>query len=773
MKKKFGKRLLYASSLSLLLGAGVYSYGCADGWWSYSSVSSFTPEAFVDNSYKPLFFAPYEKFYDGAYMYNAGMYNEDIVKEWTQYLGNAVPADVVKECLVSNEFEIDTMYTIYSELRKGKKRSSIYDLDLKNKKVENFINFLNFAKTVEQYSAQEFEYWNYEQQVKEQLPTDYANKVQSFYEKMDKKDTFFANRMWFQVMKAKFYSADKSSVIAYFESTASSQLQNTLYYRAMSYVAGAYYEQANFAKSNLLYATVFDREPSMRQVALYNFKPLDKAAITKIVENTEDRDVKAAIWSIMGYYDDLGESMKRAYEVNPKSPHIDYILTRWVNMQEQEVNVFAESSFKSRDEYFKAIKKKIDQNTLKWIKSVADKPQEVANPVLWKLAAGYMDIFQGEYKSATKQIEEASNYSKKGDKLLAEQIRLFALINTVSQVKKLDKSTEEKLLPELKWVYTELVKNDYSDPFRYEYAAGWIRQFLSATYKEQGNAIMAEILNSQGVAFYKDKKQSSAMESFLLKTNHSEIEKLFTSLYQYNLSDIYESRAIHLFYEDKIDEAIVEMKKAELIKKKNTYDDEYTVLMYNTATLLGNPFNGKIKDCNDCDHAAKQTTVYTKLSFLEKLRDMKANIANGTDVFSNALLVGNAYYNATYFGNARVLYYNSIWDEYGSNSIGMENKSSILNMNNARKYYTIAKQHATTKEEKAKLAYFDAKLERNEFYVQTYHNKDYYMGAWGDDVMFKKWNGFSELAAKYSDTKYYQEVIKECGYFRKYLGLNY
>lgn len=771
MKKKFGKRLLYVSSLSLLLGAGVYSYGCADGWWSYSSLSSFTPEAFVDKSYKPLFFAPSERFYDGAYMFNTGMYNDDIVSDWAKYLGNAIPEAVVKECLVSNEFEIGTMHTIYSELKKGKKRSSIYDLDLKNKKVENFINFLNFAKTIEQYSAQDFEYWNYEKQLRDQLPNDYVAKVQSFYEKMDKKDTFYMNRMWFQVMKAKFYSADKGSAISYFETTASSQPHNTLYYRAMSYVAGAHYEKADFMKSNVLYATVFDKEPSMRQVALYNFKPLDKPTMTKIVNSTSDKEVKAAIWAIMGYYGDLGESMKNAYEVNPKSPHIDYVLTRWVNLQEQEVNVFTESSFKSRDEYFKAIKKKIDQNTLKWIKTIADKPQDVANPVLWKLAAGYMDIFQGDYKSATKQIEEANTYVKKGDKLLEEQVRLFALINTVSQIKKLDKSTEEKLLPELKWVYVDLVKNDYSDPFRYEYAAGWIRQFLSVVYKEQGNAIMSEILNSKGVEYYKDGKQSVAMENFLLRTNHSGIESLFASLYQFNLSDIYESRAIHLFYEDKIDEAIVEMKKAKPVKKKNMYDDDYTEMTYSSSQLYGNPFNGKIKDCNDCDHAAKQTTVYTKLSFLEKLKEMESNVANGVDVFNNAMLVGNAFYNVTYFGNGRSFYYNSIWDEYGSNTISTGNRSNILNMRNARKYYDIAKKNATTNEQKAKLAYFEAKLERNDFYTLTYHSGDYYSGGWGDAVMFKKWKGFVDLKNNYSDTKYYQEVIKECGYFRKYLGI--
>ncbi len=83
-----------------------------------------------------------------------------------------------------------------------------------------------------------------------------------------------------------------------------------------------------------------------------------------------------------------------------------------------------------------------------------------------------------------------------------------------------------------------------------------------------------------------------------------------------------------------------------------------------TAELLGNPFNGKIKDCHDCDHAAPQKIKYTKLSYLKKMKEMEQNVNNNTDVYNNALLLANAYYNMIYYGNARVFYHSPIKDEF-------------------------------------------------------------------------------------------------------------
>lgn len=765
MIKKSLKKWYVVSSLAALLGTGIYTYGCADGWWSYSSISNFTPEAFADDSYKPLFFAPYDRFYNGGYMDNSSMFNDNIVAEWTTYLQGKLEQAEVEKYLLSSQEKATEIDQLYANL-KGKKSTT---WNLKDERIQNFVTFLYHAKAIEMYSNDTYSYWNYESHVATLMEENQADKVEKVYKNLKSKDAFYANRMWFQVMKAKFYSTNRASVIAFFNESAAKQPKNNLYYRALGYVAGAYYQAGDYDQSNVLYAEIFNANPTLRQVALYNYKPRETESVRALVQTIPNKEVQAALWAMQGYYSNAMDALKEVVAVDNKSPHANFLLTRWVNEQEASVLQFREESFKTSKEYFGSLKKKIDQPGLDWVKKIA-KEEKVDNPALWYMASGYLAIFQGQYKEADEAFVKAKKEAK-GNTLVENQIRLFGLINQVSQIKKVDAKAEQVILEDMQWIYNEIIpKANWEDPFRYDYALHWVRQYLAAIYAEQGNNVMSEIMYSN-LDFYGKVEHTVKMEQFLLATKKTKFEQLMVDKYQYNLSDIYERRAINLFYQDKIDQAIVEMKKAEPITATYEYSGESYVKTYKNTELLGNPFNGKIQDCNDCDHMAKQSVKYTKLSFLEKIKEMQDKIAQGEDVFSNALLVGNAFYNGTYYGNARVFYYNALVNEYG-NFISPSERKYLLNMGLAKKYYGLAKKAATTKEQKAKMAYLEAKVERNEFYANQYQNKDYYWGAGWDDPMFKKWKGFQELATLYSDTKYYQDVINECGYFRTYLEKN-
>ncbi|QQU04561.1 tetratricopeptide repeat protein [Myroides odoratus] len=765
MIKKSLKKWYVVSSLAALLGTGIYTYGCADGWWSYSSISNFTPEAFADDSYKPLFFAPYDRFYNGGYMDNSSMFNDNIVAEWATYLQGKLEQAEVEKYLLSSQEKAAEIDQLYANL-KGKKSTT---WNLKDERIQNFVTFLYHAKAIEMYSNDTYSYWNYESHVATLMEENQADKVEKVYKNLKSKDAFYANRMWFQVMKAKFYSTNRASAIAFFNESAAKQPKNNLYYRALGYVAGAYYQAGDYDQSNVLYAEIFNANPTLRQVALYNYKPRETESVRALAQTIPNKDVQAALWAMQGYYSNAMDALKEVVAVDSKSPHANFLLTRWVNEQEASVLQFREESFKTSKEYFGSLKKKIDQPGLDWVKKIA-KEEKVDNPALWYMASGYLAIFQGQYKEADEAFVKAKKEAK-GNALVENQIRLFGLINQVSQIKKVDAKAEQVILEDMQWIYNEIIpKANWEDPFRYDYALHWVRQYLAAIYAEQGNNVMSEIMYSN-LDFYGKVEHTVKMEQFLLATKKTKFEQLMVDKYQYNLSDIYERRAINLFYQDKIDQAIVEMKKAEPITATYEYSGESYVKTYKNTELLGNPFNGKIQDCNDCDHMAKQSVKYTKLSFLEKIKEMQDRIAQGEDVFNNALLVGNAFYNGTYYGNARVFYYNALVNEYG-NFISPSERKYLLNMALAKKYYGLAKKAATTKEQKAKMAYLEAKVERNEFYANQYQNKDYYWGAGWDDPMFKKWKGFQELATLYSDTKYYQDVINECGYFRTYLEKN-
>ena len=85
----------------------------------------------------------------------------------------------------------------------------------------------------------------------------------------------------------------------------------------------------------------------------------------------------------------------------------------------------------------------------------------------------------------------------------------------------------------------------------------------------------------------------------------------------------------------------------------------------------------------------------------------------------------------------------------------------------AVKYYQLALKSATNNEQKAKCLFMMAKCERNEWYNSTlYSNKENEYRYDANQPDFIMWDSFKALKA-YKNTKFYNEVINECGYFRK------
>jgi len=330
------------------------------------------------------------------------------------------------------------------------------------------------------------------------------------------------------------------------------------------------------------------------------------------------------------------------------------------------------------------------------------------------------------------------------------QVRLLKLVNTIASTPKADSKLEKAILPELEWLSN--LKMDDGD-FRHQSAISYIKQTLSERYKAQKEYIKA-VCYSNYQSFYVNNSNIEAMKSFLSKTNKTPYEALYAKFYTLTTNDLLEFQAIDLTLHDKLDEAIAKMENIPAA----------------AATLPGNPFNGRLQDCHDCDHAATQKIKYTKLSLLKKLKEMEDKVKAGTDVYTNAMLLANAFYNITHYGNARAFYENKIVGgyHYSPYAIDMEFRALLTDMNLANKYYTLALGAAKTDEQKAKCYFMLAKCERNKYYNEKLYNKKEYQynnnAALAD---FVGWDGFKSLK-QYNTTKFYQEAIRECGYFRTY-----
>ncbi|MNX34092.1 hypothetical protein D3C86_643290 [compost metagenome] len=783
MKKILLSKLFLASSAVLLSAFGII-YACADGDWdSFGSYNSnFTPETFADKSYSPLFLS-------GGIFYGIGFdtqhnsrFNKNIKSDWADYLKGKVDTTTVNYFLIGdekpryysndknaikNKEEIEGLHVYYKTKKENKSTQKWgKKLNLKDEKVKNFVEFLYLAQKIETVSIGD-DYWSYDPVVAKTFKdAKMIQSIENVYNTLS--DPFLKNRYWFLTMKARFYSNDKQKAIDFFNKTESSVARNTLYYRALAYVAGINYKQKKYATSNYLYAQVFDKCPELRVVTAYSFKPKNESDWTKALALAKNNKEKAALWAIHGYYKDEKQAIEKIYELDPKSEHLNYLGTRLVNSLEQKIN----NSFQvSSGDYSKpptpqTVAENKTENKAKVDNSAVDLIAKISaagntdKPYLWDVALGYLQTLKGDYATADKNYSKAEKTLPKTE-LAGMQLRLLRFVNNLSKIDKLTDKNEKTILADLNWLYTELPKNYKGNEFRYQNASSWSRSYLSHLYKEKGNQVMAEIYGesrysywNDGNSFYDNEKDLLAIKSFLEKSNKTEIEKIGAGIYSLKLKDINNFQAIQATFKNKIPEAIAFMQQTDSVQY---------------VKFLGNPFNGNIKDCHDCEHAAYQKRKYTYMDFLTTIKEMQDKLAQKEDVYTNSLLLGNAFYNISHFGNGRTFYEMSIVG-YGSSPYSFRDsmKEMITNNSVSKMYYQKAFDAASNKEQKAKCLYLISKCERNDYYNKKYNAVNSYWEIQDDKVNFIAWNSFKALRKDYSDTKYYQDVIAECGYFRTY-----
>lgn len=751
MEKMFLKKLPAVFVSAAIIGGGI-ALACADGDWPEYGTSDFTPEAFVSGKYSPFFYSEYGYYYGIGYDDNhLERFNDNNVSDWKSYLGNG--ADKMNLPYLLTEAPVSIIDSISDFLNKKITvlPDSVGDFSsLQNKandKLNNFITYLQLAKEAEGYATAPIDnYWGDDPKPAKPAGTfDYLQpKLLAGFNGV--KDPFIKERYWFQLERFYFFNADPQKAIDLFEDGNNGFDKNILYYRTLAYAAGAYYKQKNYSKANYYYSLVYNNCDALKTVAHYSFHPQEESDWQATLAMAKSNDEKAALWQMLGiFYSDEVRSINEIYRLDPASDKLDLLLVRAINKEEQKTNALSE-----RGAYSDTVHR-LNPVLLALI-SNAD-AGKTHNPFLWLSAAGYLNMLSAKYDLAGQYFTKAE--AKIGNAQLQRwQLRLLKLLNKTAAATVIDNKFESSVLSDLQWLND--FKYDANNPFRYDDAFSFIRHKLAAKYKKQHEIVKSELFESD-IDFYADNASIEKMKTFLQKPDKSDYEKIAMSLYRYKLGDLYEYQAILAALDDRIDEAITLMKNAPEASK---------------SQLLGNPFNGNIKDCHDCDHVNYKGTPYAKLSFLEKIKEMEDKIKAGDDAYNNALLVGNAFYNMSHYGNARAFSESSIiTGSFSPVDIDSIFLKPLTGMKAAAGYYQKAFSAAQNAEQKAKCTYLLAKCERNDWYNQNiYYNPDYER-SWGEyDGMLniKSMRNFKTLKDKYSNTKYYQEAIKECGYLSYY-----
>lgn len=743
LKQKISRKfLLFFSLCSLSLGGIVWA--CADYGFDYE-YSSFSPEAFVSPEYTPFFYTEYISYYGGGYDSpydkNTARYNDQVVSDWYRYFDKKIDSSALNHLLLkASAAGIDSAY-----------RSNTFRAD--KKKVKAFFEYLRLAKSAEKFAATDITY-SWEPQPTVTPPVEFEKSLIISFKKS--KDNFIKQRLWFQLVRYYFFSEnndstlmpEQSKTLKTFEADKNSFPQNMMYYRTLGYVAGWHYQHKNYGLSNYLNSLCYNYSYEAKIPSEWSFHPQEEADWNKTLELAKNNDERATLWQLLGINYDPLRAIGKIEALNPKSDKLDLLLARIINIT--EYNMSGGNGLSSLDS---AGRNDLKQNTA-GISKIALK-NNTSKPYFWNLAAGYLNYLSQDYSKAKSFYQAAKSQLPANDKLVTAQYQILDWVLYVKGLKKIDAVAESKMIAPLNWFADLKTGKDTISSLRFNYALTSSLHELSTLYKKQGELVKANALENY-TDFYVQNSNIEQMQALLQKPNKTAFEQTILRYYPFDMHDLYYHQAQVLVYQDKIDEAIAMMKKSE----SNGYK------------MPANPFMMRLNDCHDCDHERKQSKEIYAMDVLKTIQVMKSEISKGINVYNNAYLIANAFYNITFYGNSRMFYSSNVMDSDGNTpfEIPAAFRKMLLSGKIAEKYYLIALRAAKTKEQKARCTFMASKCERNESYNLVYNAPENKKASeWSVEIepVFAG-RYFSILNNEYSDTKFYQEIIKECGYFKSY-----
>jgi hypothetical protein len=733
--------------------------GCADsGMYDIRDMSIFAPEIIQQEKFTPFFLS-----YNDYYAEVGEPYGFQIsIDEWKEYFGNENNADSVFYLVYS--FYNSDLKQFKAALFKFKKQTekNAFNNSLTTEKINAGLAYMEYAKELEIYTRVSYDDWTPVSFDASEL-SKRIDKISEFRKK--EKNEFLKIRWIFQEIRAYYLLGQFQKGIDFFEKDFKGNATiGSMYYRILGYKAACLYKLKQYAASNLIYAKIYDECKQQRISAFESFHPQSEEEWKLTILNAKTIRDKELLWHLFGVYLDPLRAMREIVKLNPTSEFIELLLVRSINIAENKLlhnpvyegqdEMYDRSSEDERD-YSSYIGnpyyswKSIDSANVKELVNFVEENTTLhfKENGVWYASAAYLNWLIGNNNRSEEWIKTGQTFSGKSEICLA-QLNLIKSIVFASKLTEIQKADESYLLD----LITKITSYN-SLNLRPENTIRWIKTHLAMLYSKN-DPIRAELCKSNASEFYKDEDNIQHMIDFMNQPYKTEWDIYIISKYFLKISELYEIQAV---------------------QKAMNYDFEGAAAIFRkneaagAGELSGNPFNIRIQDCHDCDHALPQKVVYTKLKFVEKMIELSKKAASEKDNqerANNYFLYANGLYNMTWYGNARVFSATAInWNYQESNRFnGYSFKKNqevgvYYSMKEAEKNYLLAMSLSTNKEFRAKCAWMLAKCEHNAWLEDSWGEGS---GDFQAGVYFKMMND------DFKDSKYYKEVIAQCGYFCTY-----
>jgi hypothetical protein len=731
---------------------------------SIINYSAFAPEIIEQPKYSPFFFT-YAETYPNDQNYNPANSDDYNLNEWYKYFDQKInKKDLAWFIYSSTPLQLETIYQslkLNAKLPDTLQQKTLIHL----KKSTDMLDVFSYLKLVKN-AEPVFTPMNYDWY--EPVINDSANAVPFQKEFLDgfqkSKTLFLKHRYGFQLIRAYFYSNEFNKAAQVMSAMpALTPKQGSIYYRALGYKAAALYRLKKYKESNLIYAQLYDEYEPQQLSAYRSFHMLEDSAWVHNVAMAKTLRQKENMWQLYGIYANPLMAIHHIYELNPKSDLLPLLVVRNVNIIETEDLQYPTTVYANEEQWQYYNYKRdpyIDSNLIvqNWNFDYSNKlkvlqvlhriieERKVPTITPYLVSAAYLHALSKQYSEAIQLSNEALKLSTNAIVInQAEIIKAFVL---VMQANNIDEAKEQEIVNQL-----NLINSNRPAASRAPNAVDYVMYILGKKYQEQGKALKSELCYASSLYFYQQSEQADEMIDFMERHKHSAFEAYLLQRYHLKLDQVRNIKGIRLLYEYNFKEAINQFEKL-------NYDDK----------LWADPFTMRAVDCHDCDFYDTLKDTYTRKTFAQRMLQLQQSIdheKNKETAAQNAMLYANALYNMTYFGNGRFIAETPIaWleDNYTSDFDQRKKRSdSYYNCSEALSYYLKAQSLTNNKELAAQAAWGAAKCEHNLKLMQYI--------PWQNQIAvdFEAGTYFLEMKSKYAGTKYYKEVLNECGYFCTYI----
>lgn len=654
---------------------------------------------------------------------------------------------------------------------------------------KHIINYLRYAKTLEPYAQENTETWE---------TARVAAPVKEKYKKFVEEGV----RLWkscnynelklrygYQLVRLAHYAGNNEEALEFFDKYVEPvRKEHIIYYYALEQKGGVLYNLGRNAEANYLFCQVFDHSDCRKKTAYNSIRIQGEVDWKQTYDLCKTDRQKAALYAMRGYntFSNETEEMRNILQICPGSPYIKLLALRYMNKQERFIlDIFYNTEKNDRSFMSESFSKEDYENDKELIYSIINHPTTEEKD-FWTLYLAHMAFLHKDYDLCGSMLDKIKTSNSE---LLKQESRTrFYLYLTT---RKSLGQEEEKVIKNY------MTKENIDKEF--------VREIVAHLYKQQGENGKAYLVHNSvdGLQESPDPVIINSLIEEIERNGTTSVCASTNSASKKDLPALYELKGTYYLRMGNFAESIECYSKVPdsyaCFTQKYDYETNENIVLspvdYNGYSNISPLIfsNGFKRWFNIPAEQEMKDTIYMRkeFSFLNKDHNKKtlaqsllqlsemAQKENEIAPYA-AYLLANYYFNVSAKGYYRnIPFYfadNSNSYKHFGTSVSKDQIPDLRKVYNYRDFYDLVlltndafkalhiyerlAENASEPELRAKALFMAAACTSDLNANKSLRN----------EVAAKQINRYySELATKYSHTRFFTEAKNECKYFDYYI----